>query len=118
MPITRKSCRRYLTPDEVQTLLSVLQGRDRIVVRLFLLCALRPGELFARRWRSIEPGRLRIDRGHIDSPKTEGSRAYVALPKSLEMELEFWRQQCGDPDEDEFVLPSRKRTPLTNQAII
>ena len=116
MPITRKTCRRYLTPDEIQTLLSILQGRDRIVVRLFLLCALRPGELFALRWRSIEPGRLRIEeavyRGHIGSPKTEGSRAYVALPKSLEMELEFWRHQCGDPDEDEFVFRSRRRTPL------
>lgn len=108
MPITRKTCRRYLTPDEIQTLLSALQGRDRLIVRLFLLCALRPGELFALRWRSIEPGCLRIEeavyRGHIGSPKTEGSRAYVALPKSLEMELEFWRHQCGDPDEDEFVF--------------
>ena len=112
MPITRKSCRRYLTPDEIQTLLLALQGRDRLIVRLFLLCALRPGELFALRWRSIEPKRIRIEeavyRGHVGSPKTEGSRAYVALPKSLEMELEFWRHQCGDPDLDEFVFQSQK----------
>jgi integrase len=28
------------------------------------------------------------------------------------MELEFWRHQCGDPDDDEFVFRSRKKAPL------
>ncbi len=47
LPETRPSCKRFLTVEEVCRLLgSLLHQRDRLIVRLFILCALRRGELF------------------------------------------------------------------------
>ena len=49
MPVTRKTCKRYLSSEEVQKLLMSLEGRDRLIARMLIVCALRPGELFALR---------------------------------------------------------------------
>ena len=115
MPTTRSTCKRYLTQDEVGQLLSVLEGRDRLIARLLLLCALRPGELFAlRRW-CVEPGRLRIERavykGEVGETKTEDSNAYVALPPSLEAELGAWIRQKNIA-EDGYIFCSQRGTPI------
>lgn len=116
MPRTRKPCDRYLSTSEVAKLLNALTGRDRLIVGMFVLCALRPGELFALRRECIEDGRLRIKeaitRGEIQNTKTEESNGYVALPPSLEAELHTWLQSAADHDPRAFVFPSRKRTPL------
>ena len=75
-----------------------------------------PGELFALRWRCIDAGSLRIDqgvyRGKIGDTKTCGSRASIALPKSLDTELSIWRAHSGNPCGNDFVFPSRRGTPL------
>ncbi len=116
MPVTRKSCKRYLSAEEVHKLLMALDGRDRLIARMLIICALRPGELFALRWRNVQEGRLKIEEavyhGELGPTKTEGSAAMVAIPESLQKELEFWRERCRYPDDDEFVFPSRKGTPL------
>jgi integrase len=116
MPKTSDTCKRFLAEDEFHRLFAVLDGRDRLIVHLFLLGALRPGELFALRWRCIQAGSLRIDqgvyRGKIGDTKTRGSRASIALPKSLDTELSSWRAQSGNPCGDDFVFPSRKGSPL------
>ena len=39
----------------------LLTGRDRLTFRLFVLCAFRPGELFALRWRTFRGDALRIE---------------------------------------------------------
>ena len=89
--MTRKSCKRYLSSDEVQKLLAVLDGRDRLIARTLIVCALRPGEPFALRWRNVQQGRLKIEeavfRGQLVPTKTEGSAAFVAIPRSLQKEL-------------------------------
>ena len=76
MPVTRKSCKRYLCSEEVQKLLAALDGRDRLIARMLIVCALRPGELFALRWRSVQQGRLKIEeavyRSKVGPKKTEG----------------------------------------------
>jgi integrase len=64
-------------------MLSVLRGRDRLIFRLFVLCAFRLGELFALRWRSFLSYALRIEeavyRGKLGKPKTKGSAGLVTL---------------------------------------
>ena len=85
-------------------------------MRLFVLCALRRGELFALRWNDWHGDRLRVDEaivvGKIGPTKTTGSTAEVAVPKSLQKELECWRVACGDVKPDDFILSSRRGTPL------
>ncbi len=116
MPVTRKTCKRYLSSEEVQKLLMSLEGRDRLIARMLIVCALRPGELFALRWRSVQQGRLKIEeavyRGKVGPTKTEGSAAFVAIPESLQKELEFWREKCRYPGDDQIVFPSRRGGPL------
>ena len=116
MPVTRKTCKRYLSTEEIHKLLIALVGRDRLIARTLIVCALRPGELFALRWRNVLDGQLRIEEavyhGEPGPTKTEGSAALVAMPVSLQKELEVWRESCDYPGADEFVFPSRTGTPL------
>jgi len=92
LPPTRGTCKRFLTIAEYRRMLGELEGRDRLIFRLFVMCALRPGELFALRWRCRDGNTLRIEesvsRGKIGLPKTKSSAAVVALPKSLAHELD------------------------------
>src|SRR5438034_3995362 len=116
MPVTRTSCKRYLSAEEVHKLLMELEGRDRLIARTLIICALRPGELFALRWRNVQQGRLKVEeavyQGELGRTQTEGSVGLVAIPASLQKELELWRERSRYPDNDEFVFPSRKGTPL------
>jgi integrase len=92
MPVTRKSCKRYLSAEEIHKWLSALDGRDRLISRTLIVCALRPGELFALRWRNVQDGRLKIEeavyQGELGPRKTEGSAAVVVIPRSLQKEFE------------------------------
>jgi len=99
--LLRKPCERYYSLEEVRRLLSKSHGREHLVLRIFINCGLRPGELFALREDDVEPRQLRIDeavkeveRGdrRIGETKTTGSRAYVGISKGLEEELDMWIQ--------------------------
>jgi integrase len=77
----------FYSLEEVRALLTQASGREHLVLRIFINCGLRPGELFALREDDVEPGQLRIDeavketeRGEcrISDTKTTGSRGYVA----------------------------------------
>lgn len=78
--------------------------REQLIVRMFLVCAFRPQELFALRADDIEPGRVRIDealkereRGEyrIGDTKTEGSHGYVTVTPEIEADLRAWVQARG-----------------------
>jgi integrase len=94
-----KPCERFYSLEEVRALLSKTHDREHLVLRIFINCGLRPGELFALREDDVEPGRLRIDEAlhekekgpyRIGDPKTEGSKAYVAISAGLEEEIRIW----------------------------
>ena len=59
--LLRKPCERYYSLEEVRRLLSKAHGREHLVLRIFINCGLRPGELFALREDDVEPGQIRID---------------------------------------------------------
>jgi integrase len=95
----RDGCERFLSLDEVRRLVAAATGRERLVLRLLVLCGLRPGEVLALRTDDIEPGRLRIDEAvkdqeqgirRIGRPKTDDSDGYVAISADLERELREW----------------------------
>ncbi len=116
MPPTRATCKRFLTMEEYRKMLETLAGRDRLIFRLFVLCAFRPGELFALRWRSFRGDSIRIEeavyRGRLGPPKTKGSVALVTIPSSLAKDLKAWYKKSGNPAPDAFVFPSERNKPL------
>ena len=94
-----------------------LSNRDRLIVRMFLVLGLRPGEQFALRWNDKEPNSLRIDssitEGQEVETKTEGSDSFVCVPTSIDAELEFWRGACKDAGPDAFIFPSARGTAIS-----
>jgi len=73
--------------------------REHLIVRIFYVCSLRPGELFALRLDDVEPGLLRIDEAlketekgnnRVGETKTRGSNAYVSISRELHREIETW----------------------------
>lgn len=117
MPAAQRKDRPFLSSDQVRALLNVVSGRDRLILRLFVTCDLRPGELFVLRWDDWTPGQLRIDeaiwRSQIGSPKTRKSLSVVFLPPRLEGELAQWREEsCAREGSSDFIFPLRAGKPV------
>lgn len=108
---------RVMTWRDVKILFSVLDARELLVCMLATIAGMRPGEIFALKWRHIEADHIEIEqrlyRGRIDSPKTDHSRRSVACSEGLHNAMRAWRSSCGNPRPDTWVFPSEnKRTPL------
>ena len=90
--------------------------RDKLAIKVGSGTAVRPGELFAFRWRSLERlpnGRqaLRVTETVYKCKlrpwaKTEASEAYVPLPKRLATELLTWRELTTSPADQDFIFPN------------
>jgi len=108
----KRTATKHLKPDQIPVILFHLSNRDRLIVRMFLVLGLRPGELFALRWNDKEQNSLRIDSSITDGieveTKTEGSDAAVWLPVSIETELEWWCSASADPRPEAFIFPSSR----------
>jgi integrase len=106
----------HLTPEQIPVILFNLNDRDRLIVRMFLVLGLRPGEMFALRWNDKGQNSLRIDTSVTEGveveTKTEGSNAAVWLPASIDAELEWWREASNDPHPDALIFPSKTGTPI------
>lgn len=46
----KRSATKHLRPEQIPLILFQLSDRDRLIVRMFLVNGLRPGEMFALRW--------------------------------------------------------------------
>ena len=107
---------KHLTPEEIPQILFHLSDRDRLIVRMFLVLGLRPGEMFALRWNAKLGNSLRIDSSITDGmeveTKTEGSDSFVWLPASIDTELEFWRGTTTSANPDAFIFPSSRGTAI------
>jgi integrase len=68
----RKPTKRAYTLDEMRRLLSGARSvslREHLIVPIFYVCGLRPGELFALRVDDVEPKLLRIDEALKETEK-------------------------------------------------
>jgi site-specific recombinase XerD len=74
LPPTRKPCERFLSMDEVHSITGTATGREKLILRLFLVAGLRPAELFAPRTDDIGGGELRIDEAVKDREKQGSGR--------------------------------------------
>lgn len=117
---TRKPTKRNHTPDELCRLFGGLVGEDHLILRIFVMAALRPGEQFALKWSDFRHDTLNVERAvrrvkkgenRVGDPKTEGSVGKVYLPASLQTELAHWKEVVRPSDDNEYIFRSRNGTP-------
>lgn len=106
-----------MTREEVQKCFSVLEQRERLIMKFAVLAGLRPGEIFGLKWGHINEThveiRQRIYRGVIDSPKSSNSARKAALAAGLLDEIHAWKLISFDTCADAWVFPSEAlKTPL------
>jgi integrase len=128
----RRPCGRFLSLEEVRRLLSAAASvsfRERLIVRLFVVCGLRAQEMFVLRVEDIEPGILRIDEAlketekgaaRIGETKSTASNGYVATSSELEKELRTWLQirnigdgyhRTAETAPNDLLFPTETGTP-------
>ena len=117
---TREPNKRNLSGDELCKIFNALTGEDHLILKIFVMTALRPGEEFALRWNDFDGDVLRIERAvkrvkkgkeKIGKPKTKKSSAKVYVPQSLQVELAHWKEIVRPKSDDLYIFPSRNGTP-------
>ena len=104
-----------MTWPQLRGALSKLALRDRVLLELEMTNALRPGELFALRWRCFSQTEcnMRIEetvyKGKIRPwGKTRKSLGAVHIPKELADDLWLWKQESPDSSPEAFIFPNKK----------
>ena len=94
-------------------MLSQLSLRDRIVLERDMTNALRPGELFALKWKCFNHRdcamRLieAVYKGQIRAwGKTKKSLGVVHIPKQLSGDFLLLKQESSDPSPEAFIFPN------------
>lgn len=111
--LSRKSkSDRYLNLEECRALLSGLEGRDHLIVRMFIQLGLLPEELFALRRNDVERDFIRIDevftKGQVRG--IEGSVGKVFVPPGLLLDLRAWMATTCGSDND-WLFPALRQRP-------
>jgi len=118
LPKFARKAKRFLEPAEIRKLLAAAPARDYLILRISLICALRPEELFALRWNDKGANSLRIDeavtqRLELKEPKTPTSDGIVYVPASLDAEIESYRATIN-PHPTDFIFPSESGGPMSS----
>lgn len=106
----------WLTVEQLRTVLGRLEGRNRLIVMLASLMAMRPGEVFGLQWGDYDGQNIhimrRVYRGKLDAPKTEASNATLPVPRLVKEALDKWKEECGKPWASAFIFESKNGTPM------
>ena len=116
-PKTRKPDATILEWPQYQAVINAAETpHNKLAIKVGSGAAVRPGELFGFRWRSLETlpnGRyaLRVTETVYKSrlrpwAKTPNSEDIVPLPKRLAAELLEWRTVSEWPREQDFIFPN------------
>ncbi|MGA3133487.1 MAG: tyrosine-type recombinase/integrase [Terracidiphilus sp.] len=112
-----KPVRKVMNIKEVQMLFGALDQRERLVTKLAVMAGMRPGEIFALTWGTLQASyvdiRQRVYRGTIDTPKTDQSVRKAALPEGLLRDIEVWRMMAVSTQDGAWVFPSERMTPMS-----
>ena len=117
LPETRNICRRFLSTEEISELIAAAPPRDRLIIRMFLVLGLRPGELFALRRNDVDVNRLRVDESDsgrlgLVRPKTNSSDTFVWMPDQLAAEVKAWMELMEDRRPEVFLFASKRGTTI------
>jgi integrase len=110
--------KRTMTKDEVLTALSVLDVRERLVVRMGVFDGMRPGEIYAIQLGKIQECSVRIDQrlygsSNIDTPKGrkgKNTSRTVALAPGTILDLNRWKTFLGDLSGTAYLFASETGT--------
>jgi integrase len=113
----KKPVRRVMTIQEVRICFDAAQQRERLIAKLAILAGMRPGEIFALTWGRLKATHAeiqqRVYRRKIDTPKTDNSTRHAALSEGLLAEIEAWRALAVSTNDNAWVFPSERMTPLS-----
>lgn len=113
--------KRVMSKDDVRTALTVLDVRERLILRMAVFDGMRPGEIFAIELGKIGASSVLIDQrpygsSNIDTPKGrkgKNTARTVALSPSTMIDLRLWKAFIGDQSEETFLFASETGiTPL------
>ena len=109
--------KKVMAKADVVRMLAVLGLRERLIVRLAVFAGMRPGEIFALKWRHVTEGCVlieqRIYQGKIGTPKSHHSKRSAACTPTIVSEFEEWKALCPSNQPDAWVFSSeRMTTPL------
>jgi len=115
--------RPVMNLEEAQRCFSVLDLRERLIVKFAILAGLRPGEIFGLKWGHLSEThadiRQRVYRGHIDSPKSIHSIRKAALSKGLLLDIQAWKSISRDSSSDAWIFPSETgKTPVARDNLL
>jgi integrase len=119
IPQLKPVVKPFLTREQIQALLSHAKGMDRVLLRLLLVTALRPSELFALYWAAFKPKKklLKIAqsvyRGKLrDYTKTTDASSrqellVVFLPDVIVQDLLQWAKDTPYKGDDRPIFPDK-----------
>jgi integrase len=109
----KRVCERTLSLDECRRLLSVVSGRDHLIMRILIQLGLRPEEVFALRHNDVVGDQLRIDEAIVEGQsaptKTDASHDFVYIPPDLQDELKHWLDCTEGESSDWLFRPTKGR---------
>jgi integrase len=108
---------RPLTEEEVHIYLEALALREKLIARLAIFEGMRPGEILALRWKSLEGAAIsveeRVYKRKLNTPKNGKKREGAISDGTLAL-LTEWADLAEDPSAEGFVFPSERiTTPLS-----
>lgn len=121
---TPREARHYpkarMSQEQARLMFSVLHSRELLVAMLATLAGMRPGEIFALKWRHVDEDHIDIEqrlyRGKVDSPKTRHSVRVVGISPAVQRVLQKWRAAAADASDDAWVFPSETlKTPISKE---
>lgn len=112
--------KRAMSKEEVKLALTVLDLRQRLILRLAVFDGMRPGEIFAIRLGKIGENRVLVDQrvydGKLDTPKGrkgKNTSRLVALSPGTTEDMKAWTSFLSNRSPEAFLFPSETgKTPL------
>jgi integrase len=114
-----KKERRFLTPAQVQELLTKLSEPCHTIVVTAVLTGMRIGEILALRWDRLDflRGNIEVSEtysdGRFGTPKTQSSRRVIPMSSALLGALKTHRSGCKRSMPQDLVFCTTKGTPLS-----
>jgi integrase len=91
-----------LAPVELEQLITGLSGRDRAIALLAGHLGLRPIEVRAATWGSLQDGVFTVGRSR--TKRTAARTRVIVVPEVTARELKRWRMESGRPGDEDPII--------------